>query len=264
MRADPNGSVVKFTNRGNRKEQGVSVGYAATERRRLPNGQHHIRQVRRGLVERVLLSSLTSVSRREEDMRDSAVIALVVVLVNLGVHVLLGTLLRRDIVAQIKEKPSDHDRGTSGLMRVAFAVSWLVLLLTAPLNQFQIGIIEPHLIFIAIGVVLMAASVALRVVAMRTLGRFFTVTLQIREGHHVVSDGIYRRIRHPGYLADIILFVGSGIATSNVITTVVILGVILPAFVRRIAAEERMLTDQLGKEYSDYKARTWKLIPFVC
>jgi len=79
----------------------------------------------------------------------------------------------------------------------------------------------------------------------------------------VVSDGIYRRVRHPGYLGDIALFVGSGIATSNVITTVLILGMMLTAYVRRTAAEERMLTDQLGKEYSDFKAKTWKLIPFV-
>ena len=115
--------------------------------------------------------------------------------------------------------------------RVAFGViSWLVLLLTALLNQFQIGIVEPHLVFTAIGVVLMATGVVLRAVAMRTLGKFFTRTLQIREGHHVVSDGIYRRIRHPGYLGDIVLFVGSGIATSNVITTVLILGMILTAF----------------------------------
>ena len=88
-------------------------------------------------------------------------------------------------------------------------------------------------------------------------------TLQIREGHHVVSDGIYRRVRHPGYSGDIVLFVGSGIATSNVITTMLIFGMMLTAYVRRIAAEEQMLTDQLGKKYSDYKARTWKLIPLV-
>ena len=137
------------------------------------------------------------------------------------------------------------------------------MLLTALLNQFQIGIVEPHLVFTAIGVVLMATGVVLRAVAMRTLGKFFTRTLQIREEHHVVSDGIYRRVRHPGYLGDIVLCFGSGIATSNVITTVLILGVILPAILRRIVAEERMLTDQLGREYSDYKARTWKLIPFV-
>jgi protein-S-isoprenylcysteine O-methyltransferase Ste14 len=194
-------------------------------------------------------------------MRDSAVIPLVIVLVNVGERV-LDSLLRKDSVAK-SLKTTEQDKGTSRFIQVVGVIFGVVLLLTALLNQFQIGIVEPHLIFTAIGVVLMATGVALRVVAMRTLGKFFTRTLQIREGHHVVSDGIYRRVRHPGYLGDIVLFVGSGIATSNVITTVLILGMILTAYVRRIAAEEQMLTDQLGKEYSDYKARTWKLIPFV-
>jgi protein-S-isoprenylcysteine O-methyltransferase Ste14 len=194
-------------------------------------------------------------------MRDSAVIPLIVVLVNVGERV-LDSLLRKDSVAK-SLKTTEHDKGTSRLMQVVGVVFVVVLLLTVLLNQFRIGIVEPHLVFTAIGVALMATGVVLRAVAMRTLGKFFTRTLQIREGHHVVSDGIYRRVRHPGYLADIILFIGSGIATSNVITTVVILGVILPAFLRRIAAEEQMLTDQLGQEYTDYKTRTWKLIPFV-
>jgi protein-S-isoprenylcysteine O-methyltransferase Ste14 len=171
-------------------------------------------------------------------------------------------LLRKDATAKSKE-PTEHDKGTTRFIGAVFAVSWLLLLLTALLNQFGIGIVEPHLVFTAIGVVLVATGVALRVVAMRTLGKFFTRTLQMREEHHVVSDGIYRRVRHPGYLGDIALFVGSGIATGNVITTLLILAVILPAFVRRIAAEERMLTDLLGKEYLAYRTTTWKLIPFV-
>lgn len=194
-------------------------------------------------------------------MRDSAVIPLAIFLVNVGERV-LDSLLRKDSAAK-SLKTTDHDKGTSRFIQVVGVIFGVVLLLTALLNQFQIGIVEPHLVFTAIGVVLMATGVALRVVAMRTLGKFFTRTLQIREDHHVVSDGIYRRVRHPGYLGDIVLFVSSGIATSNFITTVLILGMMLTAYVRRIAAEERMLTDQLGKEYSDYKARTWKLIPFV-
>ena len=198
---------------------------------------------------------------REEDMRDSAVIPLVIVIVNVGERV-LDSLLRKDSVAK-SLKTSEDDKGTSRFIQVVAVIYLVVLLLTALLNQFQIGIVEPHLVFTAIGVVLMAVGVVIRVVAMRTLGKFFTRTLQIREGHHVVSNGIYRRVRHPGYLGDILLFVGSGIATSNVITTVLILGMFLTAYVRRIAVEEQMLTDQLGKEYSDYKARTWKLIPFV-
>ncbi len=117
--------------------------------------------------------------------------------------------------------------------------------------------------FTALGIVLAAAGFLIRVVAMRTLGEFFTRTLRIREKHRVVSEGIYRRVRHPGYLGTILFFVGSGIATANFITTLLILAAIFPTFVRRIAVEERMLTDQLGEEYSDYKAKTWKLIPFV-
>jgi protein-S-isoprenylcysteine O-methyltransferase Ste14 len=144
-----------------------------------------------------------------------------------------------------------------------FLLSWLLLFLTALPNQFQIGVVEPHLVFTALGIVLAAAGFLIRVVAMRTLGEFFTRTLRIREKHRVVSEGIYRRVRHPGYLGTILFFVGSGIATANLITTLLILAAILPTFVRRIAVEERMLTDQLGEEYSDYKAKTWKLIPFV-
>jgi protein-S-isoprenylcysteine O-methyltransferase Ste14 len=195
-------------------------------------------------------------------MRDSAVISLVAGLANLSFYWFIDLLLRKDSVAKSRA-PTEHDNGTTRFIGVVFAVSWLLLILTTLLNQSQIGIIEPHLLFTAIGVVLMATGVVLRVIAMRTLGKFFTRTLQLREEHHVVSDGIYRRVRHPGYLGDIVLFVGSGIATSNVITTVLILGVILPAFMRRIVTEERMLTDQLGKEYTDYRTKTWKLIPFV-
>jgi len=195
-------------------------------------------------------------------MRDSAIISLVVGAGSFLTHFLIDPRLRKDAVAK-SIKTTEHDRGTSRALQVVFLLSWLLLFLTALLNQFQIGIVEPHLVFTALGIVLAAGGFLIRVVAMRTLGEFFTRTLRMREKHRVVSDGIYRRIRHPGYLGTIVFFVGSSIATSNFITTLLILAVLLPIFMRRIAVEERMLTEQLGKDYSDYKAKTWKLIPFV-
>ena len=195
-------------------------------------------------------------------MRDTAIISLVVGAVSFLTHVIIDPRLRKDAVAK-SVKPTQHDEGTSRLIQVVFLLSWLLLFLTALPNQFQIGVIEPHLVFTALGIVLAAAGFLIRVVAMRTLGEFFTRTLRIREKHRVVSEGIYRRVRHPGYLGTILFFVGSGIATANFITALLILAAILPTFVRRIAVEERMLTDQLGEEYSDYKAKTWKLIPFI-
>ncbi len=98
---------------------------------------------------------------------------------------------------------------------------------------------------------------------MKTLGKFFTRTLQMREEQHVISHGIYRLIRHPGYLGDILLFGGSAVATANCMTTVIILAVFIPTFARRIATEERMLTETFGNEYLAYRTKSWRLIPFV-
>jgi protein-S-isoprenylcysteine O-methyltransferase Ste14 len=195
-------------------------------------------------------------------MRDSAIISLVVASVNLGFYILIDPLLRKDAVA-MSGAPTEHDKGTTRTIGVVFAISWLLLLITALPNQFHLAVMEPHVLFAIIGVLLMGAGFVLRMAAMRTLGRFFTRALRMREEQHVVSTGIYRVIRHPGYLGDILLFGGSGIATSNAITTVLILAIILPAFMQRIAAEERMLTAQLGDEYSSYRAKTWKLIPLI-
>ena len=195
-------------------------------------------------------------------MLESAVISLIVGAANLSFYMFIDPLLRMDTTAMSRE-PTEHDNGTTRLIGIAFALSWLILLLAAVLDLLQVGVVEPHLLFTAIGLVLAAIGVVIRIVAMRTLGEFFTRTLQMREEHHVVSDGIYRWIRHPGYLADIILFGGSAIATSNLIGIVLILALLIPTFLRRIAAEERMLVDQLGEEYSTYMKRTKKLIPFL-
>ena len=195
-------------------------------------------------------------------MGDSVVIPFVVTFLNLGFYLVVDPLLRKDATARSRE-PTKHDSGTTRLIGVVFAISWLAMLGSAVLNRYRIAIVEPHLVFGMVGLVLMVSGAIIRTIAMRTLGKFFTRTLVMREAHRVVSTGIYRRIRHPGYLADLLLFGGSGIATSNVIGTVVIIGVLLPAFVRRIAVEERMLREAFGQEYVEYSGNTWKLIPFV-
>ena len=195
-------------------------------------------------------------------MRDTAIISLVVGAVSFLTHVLIDPRLRKDDVAR-SVKLTEHDKGTSRTIQIVFLLSWLLQLLTALPNQFQVGVVEPHLVFTALGVVLAAAGYFIRAAAMRTLGEFFTATLRMRENHRVVSEGIYRRIRHPGYLGTILFFAGSAIATANFITTLLILAALLPTFVRRIVVEERMLTEQLGEEYRAYQGKTWRLIPFV-
>jgi len=182
--------------------------------------------------------------------------------VSLLTHILIDPFLRKDAVAR-SGKTTENDEGTSRAIRIVFLLSWVFMLLTALPNQFQVGVVEPHVVFTALGAALATAGYLIRVVAMQTLGEFFTATLRMRENHRVVSEGIYRQIRHPGYLGTILFFAGSAIATANFITTLLILAALVPAFVRRITVEERMLTEQLGEDYRAYQGKTWRLIPFV-
>jgi len=174
----------------------------------------------------------------------------------------LERALRTDAGSQTLEA-TQADRRTTRLVGAAFGASWFVLALSIPANFFRVARMEPGILFNLIGLLLMALGILIRMVAARTLGRFYSRTLLIRDQHQVVSDGIYRLLRHPGYLGTIILFLGAGLSTSNWIALVVIAILVIPAYVKRIAAEESMLREGLGPAYVEYMKRTRRLIPFV-
>jgi len=104
---------------------------------------------------------------------------------------------------------------------------------------------------------------AIRFISIWTLGKYFTVDVTIRDDHKLKKDGFYKIIRHPSYSGSLVSFIGFGISLNNWIslTTVVIL--IMISFIYRIRIEEKVLIDQFGKEYLDYKKNTYRLIPWI-
>jgi protein-S-isoprenylcysteine O-methyltransferase Ste14 len=95
------------------------------------------------------------------------------------------------------------------------------------------------------------------------LGRFFTVNVAIAKDHRVVSDGPYRFVRHPSYTGALVAFIGLGILVHNWMAALLLVVPITIMFLWRIHIEERALSAALGKAYTDYMARTKRLIPFV-
>jgi len=86
--------------------------------------------------------------------------------------------------------------------------------------------------------------------------------LVIAEGQRLVTDGLYRRIRHPLYLGEITRNLGfTLILTSGYGFALVLLGSMFLLF--RIRREERMMLDEFGDEYREYMAHTWRLIPHI-
>jgi protein-S-isoprenylcysteine O-methyltransferase Ste14 len=74
---------------------------------------------------------------------------------------------------------------------------------------------------------------------------------------------LFDHIRHPGYLGTILIWGAAGLAMQNKIVFAVGTILILIAYFYRITNEEKMLENEFGEKYIDYKKHTWRLIPFI-
>jgi protein-S-isoprenylcysteine O-methyltransferase Ste14 len=104
------------------------------------------------------------------------------------------------------------------------------------------------------------ASVGLFAWTHVVLGRFWSPYLQLRPGHRLIADGPYARIRHPMYSAIVGWMISLGLVTANWIPFVFATLSALN-FMLRIQGEEKMMLQQFGDEYREYRKRTGRLLP---
>ena len=95
------------------------------------------------------------------------------------------------------------------------------------------------------------------------LGTNWSNTLEIRERHRLVTDGIYRHVRHPMYLALLLYSLGQVLVVFNWVAGPPFLVAFALLVALRIGPEERMMLDKFGKDYDAYRARTKRLVPGV-
>lgn len=89
-----------------------------------------------------------------------------------------------------------------------------------------------------------------------------TAKLQIIEDHRLVTEGLYRHIRHPIYLGETLRNLGFVMIPSSLYGMLLItVATIFLLF--RIEIEEKMLIDKFGEEYREYQRNTNKLIPYI-
>lgn len=119
-----------------------------------------------------------------------------------------------------------------------------------------------ELLFFA-GLVVMIAASLFRRHCFRMLGTDFRGDVTVRPDQPIVERGAYRYLRHPSYLAAMLLHVGFGLCFTNWGTLALPVLAVPPLFVYRIRVEERALREQLGVSYDHYSSRTKRLIPGV-
>jgi len=97
----------------------------------------------------------------------------------------------------------------------------------------------------------------------RALGRNWSISLDVRENHELVTNGIYRRVRHPMYSAFWLWAVAQALLLPNWIAGFAGLAGFGILFFGRVAREERMMLETFGDSYRAYMARTGRIFPSI-
>ena len=154
---------------------------------------------------------------------------------------------------------SHRDRGTRMVVALslgaAFAIAWVVRI------QLQ-GLDTPApAVFAGAGFVVIWIGTAVRVWAVRALGRSFSTFVQVAEGQSVVTSGPYRWVRHPSYTGLLLICTGFGIAIGNWLSILICAVLPLLGLLPRIAVEEAELVRVMGDHYRQYQKTSHRLVP---
>lgn len=172
---------------------------------------------------------------------------------------LTEALLNR--VLRSKSTDRQHtDKNSLAIIWVTVVLANILAVYIAMNFRFLIYSI-PAFHYIGLGIII--TGIILRFAAVFSLGAFFTVDVTIREDHKLKRDGMYKYLRHPSYFASLLSFAGFGIALNNWVSLLLIIVSVLTVFTYRIKIEEKLLIEQFGNEYLDYKKSTSGLIPFL-
>jgi protein-S-isoprenylcysteine O-methyltransferase Ste14 len=131
--------------------------------------------------------------------------------------------------------------------------NWLYFIVDPTLIQPLLFI--PGILFIIAGMIV--ASMASKVISVSTVA-----DMRTDRKPELITGGLYARIRHPLYLATILIFVAMGLIYPFPIVIVFVLCMIVYTMIGAFF-EERKLIRQYGEEYLNYKKHAGFILPKI-
>ena len=157
-----------------------------------------------------------------------------------------------------------RDRGTKWLLYLNFIVCILISFYNVSKKAFNfIRMVKLPGFCIELGICLMLVGIVIRVSAVLTLRKAFTLNVQVTSRQRLITSGLYRKIRHPAYTGSILSLLGIALALRNLISVGIVLVCCLVCYQIRIAVEEVALEIRFKEEYILYKHNTYKLFPYI-
>lgn len=120
-----------------------------------------------------------------------------------------------------------------------------------------------ELILSLITVMVAVGSLLLTTMAVRALGKEWSVTARVIEGHKLATHGPYAWLRHPIYTAMLGMLVATGLAVSYLPVLVIAVVIFIAGTVVRIRSEDKLLRETFGATFDDYARRVAAIVPGI-
>lgn len=172
----------------------------------------------------------------------------------------LSEFLYKNILKSGKEDKKGKDKSTLNILWLAIPFSIAAAVTISNLSMLPIT----HSIWILyVGEAFILIGILFRFIIIRSLGKYFTVDITIKEDHKIKKEGFYKYLRHPSYAFSLLTSLGLGLYLNNWLSLIFAFIPPFLAFAYRIKIEEQALIEQFGNEYIQYRKKTKKLIPFI-
>ncbi len=168
---------------------------------------------------------------------------------------------RRSGAARVAE--DRKSRLEIGLLILATVGTTLVPVLWMTTRLFAFADYRLYPLPYALGLGMMVVGLWLFYRSHTDLGTNWSVTLQMRENHGLVTSGVYSVIRHPMYSSMFLLGIAQLLFLPNWVAGPAYLLSFGVLYMFRVRAEERMMLDHFGTEYEQYMRKAGRLVPQV-
>jgi protein-S-isoprenylcysteine O-methyltransferase len=169
------------------------------------------------------------------------------------------------LLAAVSRKRSVYHESIGQRLRYLIWLIMAYLLLTRGHRlpyPFNVRIILATEVVQWMAVILCIAGLVFCVWARATLGRNWSGTITLKEGHELIERGPYRLVRHPIYTGMMAMILATAI-TYRHLGGIVAVPLAFVSFWIKLSDEEKLMLQQFPDQYRSYQRRVKRIIPFV-
>ncbi len=193
-------------------------------------------------------------------MLEHSTVLRIVLFAGLVFHKLVWEILKRRNGNPGTRRPQKLTPLTRAIKTIKVLILLCLIVQTLSLDLFPIA--EDSQAIRIVGVVVFFLGLIIAVTARMQIGKNWIdlEDFQVLPDQSLVTNGIYRHIRHPIYTGDLLLVLGLQLALNSWLVLPFFL--LIPIVYRQAAAEEVLLAKAFP-DYAAYSARTRRFVPFV-